>query len=89
MSDAPDFGTSNYPSAGKIIGPAWQQMWDQLAHGRWMSVDEIATAVPTIARRTVQTLLVDARRAGVLESEVRRTMHLQNRRRRFYRRPEE
>lgn len=87
MSRAPDFNESTYPSGGKILGPAWQQMWDALEGGGWMTIDDLHQAAPQIARRTVETLAVGARRSGLLESMIRKTKIVQNRRRRFYRRP--
>ncbi len=71
---APDFGRSAYPSGGRLIGPAWQEIWDSLSYDGWVFVDDaIASAIRElpIASATARNLLCTAKRAGLVEVELR------------------
>ena len=77
---APDFGRTAagkptaYPSAGRIIGPAWQSMWSALADGEWRDGAELAVTVGSrrgCSPKTARNLLAGAATAGLIEREER------------------
>jgi hypothetical protein len=69
MQTAPDFNrTPGYPSKGKLIGPAWQAVWDSLADGQWHTAAELAeVARPWIVYDTTTNLLRQARKHRLVE----------------------
>lgn len=75
MNRAPDI-KGTYPSAGQYIGPLWQRMWDHLSDGQWATVWSLADATAAdpeqdyvAARGTVNTLLSEATKAGLVEKK--------------------
>jgi hypothetical protein len=67
---APDFSDSMpYPSAGKIIGPAWEYTWNRIGRLTWNKkrlIKDVVEARGNIAPRTVENLLSQAHREGLL-----------------------
>jgi hypothetical protein len=73
MTDAPDFNPG-YPSRGELIGPAWVQVWAMLADHEWRKGMDLAATVAErcgVAAKTVQNLLSQATKVGLLERETR------------------
>lgn len=69
---APNFGDSEYPSAGERIGPAWQMMWDLLAGKRIpisrQTIIECVTSMGAdIQPQTIDSLLRGGREHDLLE----------------------
>lgn len=68
---APDWGP-HYPSAGKMIGPAWQAMWDLMRDGQKHRTDELIDAgveASGAAAKTARNLLfIPAARGWLLSS---------------------
>lgn len=63
-------------------------MWDAMADSEWVTIDDMAeVASPWIKRKTVETLLGEARKRKMLDSVIRKSVRTQNRRRRFFCRP--
>lgn len=74
MTTAPDFN-GTYPSAGEIIGPLWQSMWERLADGRphcGVAMAEDFASRRGVSAKTVLNLLRQAAKAGHLSTETRR-----------------
>jgi len=72
-TEAPDF-SKNYPSAGKVIGPAWRSMWEKLSDGEWHEALALAVAgshAGGCKASTARTLLYAAAQHGHLVSESR------------------
>lgn len=70
---APDWGRG-YPSAGNLIGPTWQAMWQAMADGEWHDVREllgVGEAARGCATATVRNLLFAAAKAELIEGEER------------------
>lgn len=74
-NEAPNFSRNGrYPGEGSRIGPAWREAWALLADGEWHSKVEIVSRLVErceVAVVTASNLLLEARRAGVLESRRR------------------
>lgn len=72
-SDAPDWGLG-YPSAGKMIGPAWRAIWALMADGRWherWALGEAGAHAGGCLAKTAANLLHKAVAAGFIEVESR------------------
>jgi hypothetical protein len=70
---APNF-TRKYPMAGERLGPSWQALWDHLNDFGWHTVKCLqSTPGLTIADRTVENLLRNARIANKLDRRYRIT----------------
>jgi len=70
MDTAPDF-TDGYPSKGKMIGPAWQAMWDAMADHEWhprADIAEVGVNATGIVPKTAVNLLVAATKAKVIHT---------------------
>src|SRR5215218_5004350 len=73
---APDIA-DDYPSGGERLGPAWQLAWDMIGERGWCERAAIAKRVSTergdIAAITVENLIRQATRAGLLEQQLAMT----------------
>lgn len=68
MTPAPDFNRKGYPSKGRMIGPAWQIMWDVLQDGQWHTAVELCEQTRNhVSDLTSKGLLANARRHKILE----------------------
>lgn len=69
---APNIGR-NYPSAGAIIGPAWNTTWRALSDGSWNTIDELMSISDIgVNRKTIQNLLGKAYAKGMIERRYRK-----------------
>ena len=70
---APDFA-GRYPSAGVMIGPAWQRVWSALADGEWRRVKDLAAdplVLGGVRPNTIRALIFKAVTYWVIEREIR------------------
>lgn len=66
MAKAPDI-RKGYPSAGEILGPLWQGMWNLLSKGGEVTVKDFVASTGGNPD-TVRTLLRQATRSGLVSA---------------------